>query len=93
MGQMNVDPQKVEELIKRLHAHTQNTLSAQKQLKGYLTQMQQYWNDAHYKGFVEQFNEFDKSILKSIQLSETVLLPNLKNVKKFAEEYKNMGKK
>lgn len=90
MAQMNVDPQKVEELIKRLNQHTQSTLNAQKQLKGYLTQMQQFWNDAHYSAFVEQFSEFDKAIMNGIKLSETVLIPNLKNVKKFAEEYKNM---
>lgn len=93
MAQLNVDPQKVEELIKRLHKHTQDTQNQQKQLKGYLTNMQQQWNDAHYKSFVEQFNEFDKAVNKALQLSETVLLPNLKNVKKYAEDYKNMGRR
>ena len=90
---MNVDPQKVEELIKRLNQHTQSTLNAQKQLKGYLTSMQQHWNDAHYSAFKEQFEEFDKMVLNAIRLSESVLLPNLKNVKKYAEEYKNMAKR
>lgn len=93
MAQLNVDPQKVEELIRRLHKHTQDTLHQQKQLKGYLQNLQQSWNDAHYKAFNEQFQEFDRAMQKAFQLSETVLLPNLKNVKKFADEYKNMGKR
>lgn len=93
MAQLNVDPQKVEELIKRLHQHTQDTLYKQKQLKGFLQNLQQSWNDAHYNAFNEQFGEFDKAIQKALQLSETILLPQLKNVKKFAEDYKNMGKK
>jgi uncharacterized protein YukE len=93
MAQLNVDPQKVEELMKRLHKHTQDTLNQQKQLKGYLQNLQQNWNDAHYKAFTEQFGEFDKAIQKALQLSETILLPQLKNVKKFAEDYKNMGRK
>jgi uncharacterized protein YukE len=93
MAQLNVDPQKVEELTKRLQKHTQDTLYQQKQLKGYLQNLQQSWNDAHYKAFNEQFGEFDKAIQKALQISETLLLPQLKNVKKFAEDYKNMGRK
>ena len=92
MAQMNVDPQRVEELIKRLHTHTTDLQSKQKQIKSYLKQMESYWNDAHYKAFVEQFEEFDKMVHKAHQLSESVLLPNLKNVKKFAEEYKKLGR-
>jgi uncharacterized protein YukE len=93
MAQLNVDPQKVEDLIKRLNSYTQETITKQKQLNGFLINMQQQWNDAHYKAFVEQFNEFDKAVHKAMQLSETVLLPNLKNVKKYAEDYKNMSKR
>ena len=93
MAQLNVDPQKVEELIRRLDMHTQDTLNKQRQLKGFLQDLQQSWNDAHYNAFNEQFGEFDKAIQKALQLSETILLPQLKNVKKFAEDYKNMGKK
>ena len=89
---MNVDPSRVEDLIKRLHSHTTNLQSSQKQMKSYLKQMEQSWNDPHYKAFVEQFEEFDKLVNKAQQLSETVLLPNLKNVKKFAEEYKKLGR-
>jgi uncharacterized protein YukE len=93
MSKLNVDPQKVGELISRLNKHTQDTIYQQKNLKNFLTNLQQEWDDAHYKAFVEQFQEFDRAILKALQLSETVLLPNLKNVKKFAEDYKNMGKR
>jgi len=93
MAQLNINPEKVDELIKRLNAHTNDVESKQKQLKGYLEQMQSSWNDAHYHAFKEQFEEFNKLILKATHLSSTVLLPNLKNVKKFAEEYKNMGKR
>jgi uncharacterized protein YukE len=93
MAQLNVDPQKVDELIKRLNKHTQDTIYQQKQLKGFLQTLEQSWNDGHYKSFNEQFIEFDHAIQRAMQLSETVLLPQLKNVKKYAEDYKNMGRK
>jgi uncharacterized protein YukE len=89
MGQMNIVPEKVEELIRRFNQHTQNTINSQRQLKGNINQLQQFWNDSNYKSVVEQFNEFDKMISKAIQLSETVIIPNLKNIKRLQENLKN----
>ncbi len=92
MSKMNVNPQKVEELIKRLQKHTQDTMYQHKQLKSFLINLQQEWDDAHYHAFMQQYNEFEIAMQKALYLSENVLLPNLKNVKKFAEDYKNLGR-
>jgi uncharacterized protein YukE len=93
MAQLNVNPEKVKELISRLNIHTNELQTKQKAIKAYLKGMEQFWNDNHYKAFNEQFAEFDKLVNNAVKLSETVLLPNLKNVQKFAEDYKNIGRK
>lgn len=93
MAQLNVNPERVKELISRLNSHTNELQIKQKTIKAFLKSMEQTWNDNHYKAFCEQFEEFDKLVNNAIKLSETVLLPNLKNVHKFAEDYKNMGRK
>ena len=93
MAKMFVEPEMVQQLIKRMDRHTSETQRQQKQLKGFIKNMQQQWNDAHYKAFTEQFAEFDKMMTKAMQMSETILIPNLKNVKKYADEYKNMGRR
>jgi len=93
MGQMNVNPQRVEELMKRLLSITNDMQSKQKQLKVHIQNLEHYWNDHHYKSFTEQYGEFDKILQKALQYSETILIPNLKNIKKFADEYENLGRK
>ena len=93
MSQLNVNPEKVDQLIKRLHQHTIELDQKQKSMKSHLTQLQTSWNDVHYQTFVQQFDEFDKLIKNAIRQSETILLPNLTQVKKLAEDYKNMGRK
>jgi uncharacterized protein YukE len=91
MTQLNVDPMKVGELIQKLKQHTQETLERQKSLRGFVGDLENSWNDAHYKSFREQFNEFDKQVQMAVRSSEELLLPQLQNVKKFAEDYRNMG--
>ena len=93
MAQMNADPSKVEELIRKLSGFAEETVNKQKQLKGMISNMQSSWNDAHYNALVQQFQEFDKKIMQSLQEAQTVIIPNLKNVKKVAEDYKNLGRK
>jgi uncharacterized protein YukE len=93
MSQKNADPQKVEELIKRLHSITEETIKKQKQLKNYVKDLESHWNDHHYKAFAQQFQEFDQKLIRTIEESRTVMLPNLKNVKKLAEDYKNGGRR
>lgn len=93
MAQLNVDPQKVDELLKRLNQQMQEYKMKHGSLKGFLKSMETRWNDVHYKTFMENFKEFDKAFQKAIHLSETVLIPNLKNVKKYAEEYQRLGRK
>ena len=93
MAQMNADPQKVEELIKRLTSFTNETMDKQKQLKGFINNLQSSWNDAHYKVLLQQYNEVEKKIMNALQEAQTLMIPNLKNVKKVAEDYKNYGKK
>ena len=41
---------------------------------------------------LQQFDEFDRMMNKAIHMSEITLLPHLKNVKRLAEDYKNLGK-
>jgi len=93
MSQLNVNPEKVQQLIQRLDAHQKDLLNKQKSMKGYVQTQKETWNDAHYTAFVQQFEEFDKLVMNACKIAETVLLPNLKNVKNYAEQYKNMGKR
>ena len=93
MSQLNVNPERVDQLIKRMNQHTIDIQQKQKAMKSFLTQMQMQWNDVHYQTFVQQFDEFDKMMIKAIHLSEITLIPHLKNVKRLAEDYKNLGKK
>lgn len=93
MAQMNADPQKVEELIKRLTSFTNETTDKQKQVKGFINNLQSSWNDAHYNVLIQQYQEFEKKIMNALQEAQTLIIPNLKNVKKVAEDYKNLGRK
>jgi uncharacterized protein YukE len=90
MAQINVNPDKVDELIRRFYQHNDEIKNRQAQMNAYLTQMQHYWNDSHYQAFKQQFEEYHKLILKANEMAESLLLPNLKNIKKFAESYKNL---
>ncbi len=89
-SQVFVDPHKLEELIKRLNSHTTDMVSKQKSMNGYIKNLQSSWNDVQYKSFVEQYNEFNKRVEIALKESETVLIPHLRNLKKLAEEYKNL---
>ena len=90
---MNADPQKVEELIKRLSIFTNETTDKQKQVKGFINNLQSSWNDAHYNVLIQQYQEFEKKIMNALQEAQTLIIPNLKNVKKVAEDYKNLGRR
>ena len=90
MAQIHVNPEKVDELIRRFNQHNEEFKIRQNQLKAYLNQMQQFWNDNHYQAFKQQFEEYNKLIIKANEMADTILLPNLKNIKKFAENYKNL---
>jgi hypothetical protein len=93
MAQKNADPRKVEELIKKLGQHTNDTIEKQKRLKHFITNLESSWNDTHYKTLMLQFQEFDKKIMNALSDSENLIIPNLKNVKKAAEQYINLGKR
>ena len=93
MGQLFVNPEKVEELIRRIDQHTKNMAEHQRNLKGYVNQMKTYWSDSNYNAFLDQFNEFDRLMQAPIKQSEQILIPNLKNVKRLAEDYKRLGSK
>lgn len=93
MAQMHVDPSKVEELIKRFNTLLEETTYKEKQLKSFISNLQQNWNDAHYNAFLQQFQEFEQKFMRTIDEARTVIIPNLKNVQKLAEDYKNMGKR
>jgi len=93
MSQLFVNPDKVEELIRRIDQHTKTIAEHQRNLKGYVNQMKTYWNDKNYAAFLDQFQEFDRLMQAPIKQSEQILIPNLKNVKKLAEDYKNLGAK
>ena len=60
MGQLNVNPERVDQLIKRMNQHTRDIQERQKAMKNFLTQMQSFWNDVHYQTFVQQFGLIDK---------------------------------
>jgi|GEM_PF-4790152 uncharacterized protein YukE len=93
MSKLFVDPQKIDELILRMNTYTTEAETKQKQMKSYLVNLKTSWDDNHYKAFMQQYDEFDKLMHKAIEMSKVLLLPNLKNVKKYAEDYKNMGHK
>ncbi len=90
---MNADPQRVEELIKRLTSFTNETVDKQKQIKGYINNLSNSWNDGHYNVLLQQYQDFEKKMMNALLEAQTLMIPNLKNVKKVAEDYKNLGRK
>jgi len=92
MAQMFVDPQKLAEFIRLMDSFSKTAKDGDKKVKQKMNQLKQNWKDNHYKAFEEQYNDFEKMYLKSLQMLDEVILPNLKNVHKLAEAYKKGGR-
>lgn len=90
MALIKINVEKVDELIRRFNQHNEEIKSKQAQINSYLNQIQDSWNDSQYLAFKQQFEEYHKLILQANEMADTLLLPNLKNIKKFADSYKNL---
>jgi len=90
MATLNVDPQRVDDLMRRFHQLNSDMLLKENQMNQHVNQIKDSWNDSHYMAFKQQFDDYHKMIVKAAELADTVLIPNLKNIKRFAEDYKNL---
>ena len=89
----NVESARVAALINKFNQHKSELEYKHKSLLAYFKGIQNYWNDHHYQSTAQYFEEYDKAIRQAIKMADEIMLPHLKNVKKFAEDYEKMGGK
>jgi len=89
----NIESARVDQLIKKFQQHNKEFEYKQRSIINYFKQLQTHWNDHHYQATSQYFEEYDKAIKQGIKMAEEIIMPHLKNVKKFAEDYERLGKR
>lgn len=92
--QIFVDPQKVDEIIRKMIQLITDIREREKNMNSFLTQnVPQFWKDSHYKALMEIYEDFSKNIQRKLNEADQIIIPHLKNVKKAAEAYNQSAKK
>ena len=83
---VHVNPEKLEEFIRKLNQLNEEVSSSSAKLRHQIMKLSEFWQDAQYQRFAEEFKQEERKLQKFIQKSESYI-PELRRKARLAREF------